>query len=70
MFGQRPPTLDEQREALTHLLIDNMDVNIRPVFDAADGMKADLLGRGWTAEIAEYLAGAWLSSMLAKIGAA
>ncbi|WP_069752936.1 hypothetical protein [Streptomyces sp. EN16] len=67
---QRVPTLEEQREALTHLLIDNMDTNIKPLFDAADGMKADLLARGWTESIAEGLAATWLAAMLAKVGAA
>ncbi|WP_329168337.1 hypothetical protein OG709_30000 [Streptomyces sp. NBC_01267] len=70
MFGKQEPTYSEQREALAQLLMDNQDVNITPVFDAADGMRADLLARGWSAEIAEYLAAAWLSAMLAKMGAA
>jgi hypothetical protein len=70
MFGSKPtPTFDEQREALSRLLMDNMDVNIRPIFDAADGMRADLLSRGWTPQIAEGLAGQWLAAMLTKVGA-
>ncbi|MGP3750867.1 hypothetical protein [Streptomyces sp. IBSNAI001] len=70
MFGHTQPTLDEMREALAQNLMDNMETNIGPLFDAADGMKADLLARGWAAEIAEYLAGSWLAAMLAKVGAA
>jgi hypothetical protein len=70
MFGPKPtPTIDEQRAALADMLMDGMSL-LAPLFDAADGMRADLLARGWTAEIAEYLAGQWLAAMLTKVGAA
>jgi hypothetical protein len=43
---------------------------LAPLFDAADGMRADLLARGWTPQIAEHLAGQWLAAMLAKVSEA
>lgn len=70
MFGSKtPPTIDEQRAALAHTLMDGMSL-LAPLFDAADGMRADLLARGWTAEIAEGLAGQWLAAMLTKVSEA
>jgi hypothetical protein len=43
---------------------------LAPLFDAADGMRADLLARGWTPQIAEYLAGQWLAAMLTRVSEA
>ncbi|MFF1684485.1 MULTISPECIES: hypothetical protein [unclassified Streptomyces] len=62
--------MDEQREAFAHGLMDLNEAVIRPLFDAADGMRADLRRRGWSEEVVQYLAGQWLSAMLAKVGAA
>ncbi|MGW2515007.1 hypothetical protein ACWC0A_37695 [Streptomyces scopuliridis] len=70
MFESTQPTVDEQREAFTTGLMQIRETLIVPLFDAADGMKADLLRRGWSSEIVDYLAGQWLAAMLAKVGAA
>jgi hypothetical protein len=71
MFGTKTPTptIDEQRAALATVLMDGLSL-LAPLFDAADGMRADLLARGWTAEIAEGLAGQWLAAMLTKVSEA
>ncbi|MFJ9213024.1 hypothetical protein [Streptomyces sp. NPDC102264] len=70
MFGPTQPTIEEQREAFTSGLMQIRENVVTPLFDAADGMKADLLARGWSPEVVDYLAGAWLAAMLAKVGAA
>jgi uncharacterized protein involved in copper resistance len=41
--------------------------NIAPLFDAADGMKADLERRGWSPTMAEGLAATWLQGALTHI---
>ncbi|MFE7399585.1 hypothetical protein [Streptomyces sp. NPDC057557] len=69
MFGNTDPSIAEMREAVALSLMENAEL-LAPLFDAADGMKADLLARGWSPAIVDYLAGAWLSAMLAKAGAA
>ncbi|MEV4971985.1 hypothetical protein [Streptomyces scopuliridis] len=69
MFGNTNPSIQEMRETLALSLMDNAELLV-PLFDAADGMRADLVKRGWSANIAEYLAGSWLAAMLAKAGAA
>ena len=35
-----------------------------PVFDAAEGMKADLERRGWSPTMAETIAGQWLAQVM------
>ncbi|MFG2292030.1 hypothetical protein [Streptomyces sp. NPDC048603] len=37
---------------------------LQPVFDAADGMRADLERRGWSPSVAEHLTAQWLSATL------
>lgn len=68
-FGESQPTVDEQRESLSMLLMSQME-QLQPLFDVADGMRADLRARGWSTDIVEYLAGAWLAALLSKVGAA
>ncbi|MFE7624270.1 hypothetical protein [Streptomyces sp. NPDC057509] len=71
MFGpETPSTADEVREALAKGLMEHRATVVTPIFDTADGMKADLLARGWPPAVVDYLAGAWLAAMLAKVGAA
>ncbi|WP_326812120.1 hypothetical protein [Streptomyces scopuliridis] len=70
MFGPTQPTVDEQREAFAAGLMQIRETLIVPLFDTADGMKADLRRRGWAPEVVDYLAGQWLAAMLAKVGAA
>ncbi|WP_425837395.1 hypothetical protein [Streptomyces fractus] len=70
MFGQKTSTVDEMREALTQGLMESKASVLEPLFDAADGMRADLQSRGWSDDIVQYLAAQWLAAMLAKVGAA
>lgn len=70
MLGSNPPTVEEQREHLMRGLMEVREIVVTPLFDAADGMKADLLARGWSPAVVDYLAGSWLAAMLAKAGAA
>ncbi|MFJ3588605.1 hypothetical protein ACIQUY_04855 [Streptomyces sp. NPDC090231] len=68
MFGpETPPTVDEQREAWANGLLEIRATFIEPLVDTADGMKLDLIARGWSSEIVDYLAGQWLAAMLAKV---
>ncbi|WP_327712405.1 hypothetical protein OG912_32295 [Streptomyces sp. NBC_00464] len=70
MYGSKTPTVDEQREAWASGLMEIHGTFIEPLFDTADGMKLDLIARGWSPDVVDYLAGAWLAAMLAKVGAA
>ncbi|WNI28633.1 hypothetical protein [Streptomyces sp. ITFR-6] len=70
MFGSKTPTVDEQREAFMAGLMEVRGTYIEPLFDTADGMRLDLIARGWSPGIVDYLAGQWLAAMLAKVGAA
>lgn len=40
---------------------------LAPLFDAGEGMKADLERRGWSPAVAEALAHQWTSHMLSNI---
>jgi hypothetical protein len=70
MFGNQAPDIDQMREEFTQGIMAAREAVVTPLFDAADGMKADLVRRGWSPEIVDYLAGSWLVAMLAKVGAA
>ncbi|MFJ3084451.1 hypothetical protein ACIPJG_32505 [Streptomyces halstedii] len=70
MFGAETPSVDEQREAWASGLLEIRATLIAPLFDTADGMKADLITRGWSETVAEHLAATWLAAMLARVGAA
>ncbi|MET9480962.1 hypothetical protein [Streptomyces sp. NPDC006638] len=67
MLGRKTPTVDEQREAFADALMD-VTTLVQPLFDAAEGMKANLLSRGWSPDVAEYLAGQWLAAGLSRVG--
>lgn len=43
---------------------------LSPLFDAADGMKADLERRGWSPTMAEAIAHQWISLVLNQIWSA
>ncbi|BDM70582.1 hypothetical protein HEK616_40690 [Streptomyces nigrescens] len=60
---------DAMRAALTTQLLDMAGI-LQPIYDAADGMKAELVSRGWSPTQAEESAGAWLTATLAAIGGA
>ncbi|MFD5198827.1 hypothetical protein ACFWM7_01390 [Streptomyces sp. NPDC058375] len=70
MFGAQTPSVDEQRQTFMEGLMTVRSTVIAPLFDTADGMKADLAARGWSETVAEHLAATWLASMLAKVGEA
>lgn len=70
MFGVHQPTMDEQREALSQALMEVRASIVQPLFDAADGMRADLARRGWSEAVVDHIVGAWLAAMLGKVGAA
>jgi len=63
------PTVDALREAIALQLTDNATL-LQPLFDAADGMRADLVTRGWSESVSEHLAAMWLGAMLTKVGGA
>ncbi|WP_186783699.1 hypothetical protein [Streptomyces sp. CBG33] len=66
MFGSQTPTIAEQREALAASMMDVRDL-FTPIIDTAEGMRADLVGRGWTESVAEHIASTWLASMMTKV---
>ncbi|KDQ65732.1 hypothetical protein [Streptomyces sp. NTK 937] len=70
MFGAPTPSVDEQREAWANGLLEIRATLVEPLVDIADGMKADLIARGWSPTVAEHLAATWLAAMLARVGAA
>ncbi|WP_333745764.1 hypothetical protein [Streptomyces sp. IBSBF 2950] len=64
-----PPNSDEEAEArnsiANSMLV--MREGLVPVFDAADGMRADLLVRGWSPQTAELLTMTWLQRVLMSL---
>ncbi|MFF1625587.1 hypothetical protein [Streptomyces sp. NPDC058272] len=65
MFGPKTPTVDEQRQAAAEAGMTALTL-LTPLFDTADGMRTDLLRRGWSEPIVEHIAGAWLASVLVQ----
>ncbi|WP_030997533.1 hypothetical protein [Streptomyces sp. NRRL F-5630] len=63
MFGRKTPTVEEQREALSLVLLEARE-HLEPILDAADGLKADLLARGRSPAVVDHIAGTWLASAL------
>lgn len=64
---QRPSKADLERmrhELSNGLLL--MSEQMAPIFDAADGMRADLEKRGWSPTAAEQVALAWLMSAVSS----
>jgi hypothetical protein len=61
---------DQEREdaaAQDQMRADFLRLNghMAPMFDAADGMRAELERRGWSPTMAEATAGQWLQQMIA-----
>ena len=50
---------------MTTALIEAME-SFSPIFDAADGMRADLERRGWSPTASEQIAQAWLMGAIAS----
>jgi hypothetical protein len=55
--------LERMRHELSNALL-VMAEQTAPIFDAADGMRADLEKRGWSPTAAEQVALAWLLSAM------
>jgi hypothetical protein len=60
------PDLDEMEKARSDLSNGMLSLreSLTPAFDAADGMRADLLARGWSPSAAEILTVTWLQRMV------
>jgi hypothetical protein len=63
------PDLDEAAEVRAQLLnaFLTMHEGMSPAFDAADGIRADLVARGWTPTMAEMLVATWLQRTLINL---
>jgi hypothetical protein len=65
------PDLDEVEAIDANALLANglllMREGMAPAFDAADGMRADLLARGWSSQAAEVLTMTWLQRIVANL---
>ena len=62
------PDADRMRNELANAML-QMTEMLTPIFDTADGMRADLLARGWSPTAAEASAAAWLTGALHALGA-
>jgi hypothetical protein len=60
-----PQQLDQARHEFASVLL-TMAQQLAPLFDAADGIRADMAARGWSPTAAEQAALTWLQGMLAK----
>lgn len=60
------PSLEDQKEVQADLANGMLAMRemLRPAFDAADGMRADLEARGWSPTAAETLTMTWLQRTL------
>jgi hypothetical protein len=54
-----PDDLARQRHELANAML-TMTEQLTPIFDTADGMRADLEKRGWSPTAAEKVALSWL----------
>jgi hypothetical protein len=62
------PDVDEEAAAAVEIHNGLMQLRdgLAPVFDAADGMRADLRARGWSEENAQVLALTWTQRIVAN----
>lgn len=56
---------DQNKAEITAAMIAGLDA-LAPLFDTADGMRADMERRGWSPTMAEAIAGNWLNLMLTQ----
>lgn len=71
-----PEERTEQRTLFANQMMDVID-QLTPILDAADGMKADIISRGYSEELANQVASclilgmisAWSASVASGIGA-
>lgn len=54
------------RDVLTNSMLE-LSENMTPIFDAADGVKAEMERRGWSPTASEQVALTWLMGALAKV---
>lgn len=59
------PAMSQDKEFMLALL-DGIEA-LSPIFDAAEGMKADLERRGWSPTVAESVAHQWLLNVMQRI---
>lgn len=67
--GPQQPSKDElerMRHQLSNMLL-LMSEQMAPIFDAADGVRADLEKRGWSPTAAEQVALTWLTGTMALV---
>ncbi|MEU3785227.1 hypothetical protein [Streptomyces sp900129855] len=57
--GLTPEEIDHKRNELSNSLLVFAEL-MAPIFDHADGVRADLKRRGWSAQAAEQVALVWL----------
>lgn len=57
---------EAMRKELTLNLI-QMKENMEPLYEAAEGTRADLVKRGWSGPTAEWIASEWLVMMMRKL---
>ncbi|MFE5037121.1 hypothetical protein [Streptomyces sp. NPDC056683] len=66
-----PPAPDLDEQAAARATIFNgflaMQEALAPAFDAADGMRADLIARGWSPTMTEMLVATWLQRTLMNL---
>jgi hypothetical protein len=64
----KPPEPETSEEEAARTMLANGMLLIResltPAFDAADGMRADLIARGWSPGAAELLTMTWLQRVV------
>ena len=58
--------LDRMRHEMATSLL-TMQLQLAPIFDAADGIRADMAKRGWSPTAAEAAALTWLQGMLGLV---
>lgn len=69
MNGPQQPSkaeLERMRHNLSNMLM-LMSEQMATIFDAADGMRADLEKRGWSPTAAEQVALTWLTSAMSSV---
>lgn len=57
------PTLAAVRHRLAAEMLQAQET-LAPIYDAADGVKADMISRGWSPQNAEAAALSWLQGVL------
>lgn len=58
---------EEEEIDVATILMNGVDSTVQPMFDTADGMRADLERRGWSPTAAEAMAASWLATGLAAL---